>query len=89
MTGVQPSSPVDVEIASKADQERVFGTMAAGPGLCNCEFPDKKKLPPATGSTGARLSSNCHVQRTTHRSAVTAQVALPPPCTIAIFEKVF
>jgi hypothetical protein len=24
MTGVQPSSPADVEIASKADQERVF-----------------------------------------------------------------
>jgi hypothetical protein len=65
MTGVQPSSPVDVEIASKADQERVFGTRPVGPGLCNCEFPDKKKLPPATGSTGARLSSNCHVQRPT------------------------
>ena len=61
---------------------------ARRPGLCNCEFPDKKKFPPATGSTGARPSSNCHVQRTTHRSAVSTPVARPSPCTIAIFEKV-
>jgi hypothetical protein len=64
MTGVQSPFPGDIEIASKADQERV----SVAQFLWRLRISDRKGSA-RDSSARARPSSSCHVQCTTDRSA--------------------
>jgi hypothetical protein len=92
MTGVQSPFPGDIEIASKADQERV----SVAQFLWRLRISDKKRFRPRqfrARSAFIQLSCSAHDQSLRRQSsaerALSRQSRPAVPCTIAIFEKFF